>query len=148
VLETTADDEQRLFVEECRLRELFQLLVLLEHLGDLLGQGLEVLDDLDTAVHERDLVFAQEERKEGQDDELRGVGLGGRNTDLRADVEVAATRGLARDGRANRIGDANGERTTRVAVAQGQKGVGGLARLAHKDANVVTEDWGLAIEEV
>ena len=69
---------------------------------------------------------------------LGGIGLGRGDPDLRSCVDVDSTVSLARDGRADRVGDAHGQRATRLAVAKRVQRVRGLARLGDEEANVIS----------
>jgi hypothetical protein len=146
-VEATAHDEQRLLGVQL-VRNLLDLLVHGEHTLDLTGQLLQAQEDLLAALPLRDRVLAHDEREHDQRDELTGVGLGGGDADLGSGVDVNAAVGLARDRAAHRVGDADDERAALLAVSQRQDGVGRLARLRHKEADVVAEDGRVAVEEV
>lgn len=79
---------------------------------------------------------------------MRGVGLGGGNTNLGASVDVDTAVGHHRDGGTDNVDDTNGQSTALETVAESQKRVSGLTRLGNKDAGVVTEDRGLSVEEI
>jgi hypothetical protein len=56
--------------------------------------------------------------------------------------------GLAGDGGSDSVGDSDAESTTLEAVSHGQDSIGGLSGLGDEDANIVTEDGSLAIQEI
>lgn len=56
--------------------------------------------------------------------------------------------GLARNSTADSIDNTNAKSTPFETITHSQDGVGRFAGLRHKDADVVTEDWSLAIKEV
>jgi len=56
--------------------------------------------------------------------------------------------GLAGDGTSDGVDDTNAECAALEAVSHSQDGIGGFAGLRDKDADVITEDGGLAVKEV
>ena len=79
---------------------------------------------------------------------MRGVGLGGGDTDLGTGVDVNTAVGEERDGRTDSVDDTNSQSTTLQAVAESTEGVGSLTGLRNEHAGVVTEDWCLTVKEV
>ncbi|CAF3449092.1 unnamed protein product [Fusarium graminearum] len=108
----------------------------------------ETLHDLLTASLLGGTVLAQGQSEHDHGNELRGVGLGRGDTDLRTGVDVNTTVGEERDGGTDNVDDTNGQGTTLQAVAEGHEGVGSLTRLRDEDASVVTEDRGLSVKEI
>lgn len=148
VLVATPHDQQALLVEESILDELLKSLVGVEHLLDLLGEDLELVDDLVAAVGHADAILAELDGHHQQGEELGGVGLGGGHSDLGPSVDVDTALGFAGNGGSDGVGDAEAKSPALQAVAHGQDGVGSFAGLRNKHANIVTEDGGLAIQEI
>jgi hypothetical protein len=74
--------------------------------------------------------------------------LGRRNTDLRTSIDVDTTVGVARHGGTDSVDNSHAQGTTLDAVPEGKQGIGGLTRLRNEDANVITEDGCLAVQEI
>lgn len=55
---------------------------------------------------------------------------------------------LAGEGGANSIDHTHAKCTTLETVAHGEDRIGGLARLRNEDADIITEDRGLSVEEI
>lgn len=96
----------------------------------------------------RDAVLTHDHAKHDHGDELRGVRLGGGNTDFRPGVDVHAAVRFSANGAADGVGDTNDQRAPVLAVAQRHQGVSCLARLWDEEAHVVPEDGRVAVEEV
>lgn len=79
---------------------------------------------------------------------MRGVGLGGRNTDFGAGVDVHTAVGEEGNAGTNNIDDTDSQGTAVEAVSESHQRVGCFTRLGHKDAGVISEYWRLAIQEV
>ena len=121
---------------------------MLEDGADLTGELVQAVDDGVPARRHRQAVLRELNRHHDERDVLRSVGLGRGDTNLRAGVDVDTAVRLARDGRTDDVDDTDVERAALEAVAHREDRVGRLSRLRNKDANVVTEDRGLAVEEV
>lgn len=148
VLVAATHDEQRALLAQRRICERLVLAVVLEDLLDLAGELVEAVDDGVATGRERDAVLRELDRHHDERNVLRRVGLGRRDTDLGACVDVYAAVRLARDGGANHVDDSDVERAALEAVAHGEDRVGRLAGLRDEDAHVVAEDGRLAVEEV
>ena len=147
VLRATAEKQQGLLVLE-PLAKLLDGLVELEHLLELVGDLGETLDDLLPPLLLGCTVLTEREREHDHADELRGVGLGGGNTDLRTSVDVHTAVGEERDGGTDSVDDTDSQGTALQAVAESTQGIGSLTRLRDKDAGVVTEDGCLTVKEI
>lgn len=121
---------------------------MLEDGADLARQLVQGVDDGVPARRHREAVLRELDRHHDEGDVLRSVGLGRSDTDFGSGVDVDTAVRLARDGRTDDVDHTNVESTTLEAVAHRENGVGGLAGLRDEDADVVTEDRGLAVEEV
>ncbi|KAI3475145.1 hypothetical protein L1887_63506 [Cichorium endivia] len=148
VLVASAHDEQRALLGERVVGERLERLVLCEDALDLGGEGVEAVDDGVPALGHRGPVLAQLDGHHDESNVLRCVGLGGGDADLGAGVDVDTAVSLARHGGADGVDDAETEGAALEAVAEREDGVGGLTGLRDKDADVVTEDGRLAVEEV
>ncbi len=148
VLAATAEEQERLLVAESLGAHLPNVVVQPQDGLDLLADLAETFDDLLPALLLASAILAQREREHDHGDELRGVGLGGSNTDLRAGVDVHAAVGEERDGGTDNVYDTDGQGAPLQAVAKGHQRVGGLAGLRHEHAGVVTEHRRLAIQEI
>lgn len=146
-LAATAEKEERLLVLEV-LAKLLDGGVKLENGLDLGRDVGETLHDLLAASLLGSTVLAQRQSKHDHGNELRGVGLGGGDTDLGTGVDVDTTVGKERDGGADNVNNTHSQGTTLQAVAESHEGVGSLTRLRDEDAGVVTEDRGLSVEEI
>ena len=94
-------------------------------------------NDFTSAGLKREAIGGQNEGKHGEGEDLRGVGLRRGHSDLRSGVDVDSAVSLARNGRADGVGDAHGQGATGLAVAQGIEGVGRLTGLRDEEADVV-----------
>lgn len=146
-LATTAEKEERLLVHEV-LAELLDGGVKLKDGLDLGRDVGETLHDLLTTSLLGSTVLAQGQSEHDHGNELRGVGLGRGDTDLRTGVNVDTTVGEEGDGGADDVDDTNSQGTTLQAVAESHEGVGSLTRLRDEDAGVVTEDRSLSVKEI
>jgi hypothetical protein len=147
VLRTTAKEQQALLVLEL-LAKLLDGLVELEHLLELLRDLGKTHHDLFAPLLLRCTVFTEGEREHDHADELRGVSLGGGNTDFGTGVDVDTAVGEEGDGGTDIVDDTNSQSTALQAVAESHQRVSGLPRLRNEHAGVVTEDRRLAIQEV
>lgn len=147
-LEATAEQKQRLLILEHPGAEILDSGVLLEDVPDLVRDDGETLHDLQAPLGLGSTVLAERQGEHDHGDELRGVGLGGGDTDLRAGVDVDTAVGEERDGGTDNVDDADGKGTALETVPQSHEGVGRLARLRDEDASVITEDGRLTIEEI
>ena len=147
-LAATTQEKQGLLIAESLLAKFLDGAVLLEDLLDLSRNIRETLHNLLTAGLLGCAVLAKRQRKHDHGDKLRGVGLGGGNTDLGSSVDVDTAVGEERDGGTDNVDDTHGQGTALQAVAEGHERISGLTRLGDEDASVVTEDGSLAIEEV
>ena len=94
-------------------------------------------NDFTSAGLKRETVGGQDEGEHGEGEDLRCVGLRRGHSDLRSGVDVDSTVSLARNGRADSVGDAHGQGAAGLAVSQGVEGVGRLAGLRDKEADVI-----------
>ena len=146
-LATTSEKEKRLLVHEV-LAELLDGRVEVKDGLDLSRDVGETLHDLLTTSLLGGTVLAQGKSEHDHGNELRSVGLGGGNTDLRASVDVDTTVGEERDGRTDNVDNTNGQSTALQAVSESHERVSGLTRLRDEDTGVVTEDGGLSVKEI
>ena len=147
-LAATAEQEEGLLVLESLLAEILDGAVLLEDLLDLLRDGRQALHDLLTALLLGRTVLTKRQCEHDHGNELRGVGLGGGDTDFGASVDVDATVSEHGDGGSDHVDYTDRQRSTLQAVTQGHQGVGRLAGLRDEHASVVAEDRSLAIKEI
>ena len=147
-LAATAKEEQALLVLEELGAHLFDGLIELEDLAELVRHLGQTLDNLLTALLFRGAILAEREGKHDHGNELGGVGLGGSNTNLGTSVDVDTAVGEKGDGRANNVDDTDGQSAALKAVAEGTERISRLTRLRDEDAGVVTEDWGFSVQEV
>ena len=98
--------------------------------GGCLFDGFEQVE----AVGEAEVAHAGEvEREQGENGDLRGEGLGARDADFGAGVEVDAAVGFARDGAADGVDDGEGGEPASFGFAECAQGVGGFAGLAEDE---------------
>ena len=71
-------------------------------------------------------ILAHHQSEHDERDELRCVGFGWRHTDLGSGVDVDTAVRFATDGRSHRVRHTDDQSAALLAVAQGQKGVGGF----------------------
>ena len=131
------------------LREVGDLLVVLEYLCNLVRYGLQLVDELYPPLVGNGaelLGEAESEEEEGRD--LCGKCLGGGHADFRADVRVAAGIGGAGDGRAYHIADAEEEGPGLAGKLDGRQGICGLAGLRDGDYHIVRVYDRLAVPEL
>lgn len=147
-LRPTSQQQQRLLVLENLAAEVLDGGVLCEDLANLLADLAQALHDLETPLVLASTVLAKAEGEHDHGDELRRVGLGRGDTNLGTSVDVHTTMRQQGDGATHDIHNTDGQGAALQAVTQGHEGVGRLTRLGDKDARVVTEDRGLAIEEI
>ncbi len=94
-------------------------------------------NDFTSAGLKREAIGGQNEGEHGEGEDLGGVGLCRGHTDFRSGVDVDTAVSLARDGGADGVGDAHGQSTAGLAVAQGVQSVGRLAGLRDEEADVI-----------
>ena len=128
--------------------DLFDLLALLEHALDLVGDRAQAVDHLLALRLAHELSPAEEQRQHRQHDALAGERLGAGDADLRPGVQVDAAVGLAGDRAADDVDDAQRQRALFLGFAQGRQRVGGLAGLADRDHHRVLFDDRIAIAEL
>ena len=75
ILESTSHDKQRARDLESLRGELLEALILVEHSGDLLREGMKTGDNLVAAFGERDTIFRELECHHNECDILRRIGL-------------------------------------------------------------------------
>ena len=88
------------------------------------------------------------EGEEVEGGELAREGLGRGDGDLGAGVDVDAAVGLARDGRAHDVADAQDVGALALDLAHRVEGVGGLAGLGHCEPEAVALDDGVAVAQL
>lgn len=74
--------------------------------------------------------------------------LGGSDTDFGTGVDMNTAVGLARYGTSDGVDNTHAKCAAFHAITHSEDGVGRFTRLRYKDANVITEDRSLAIQEV
>lgn len=147
MLRATTEQQERLLVLELEA-QLLNAVVELENLLELRGNLGQAVHDVVAPLVLAGTVLGQREREHDHADELRGVGLGGGNTDLGARVDVDTAVGHEGDGGTDDVDDTHGQGATLEAVAESHEGVGRLTGLGDEDAGVVAEDGSLTVEEV
>ena len=148
VLAATTEEQKRLLVPEPLLAHLLDLLVLGKDGRDLLADLTKTLHDLLATLFLGSAILTKGQSEHDHGDELRGIGLGGGNTDLRASVDMHTAVGHHGDGRTDNVDNTNGEGSPLQAVPERHKRISSLTRLRHEDAGVVTEDGGFTVEEI
>jgi hypothetical protein len=121
-----AHDQQALLLVQVA-GDVQNLRVELQHFLDLFVEFTESCEDFLATSLEGDAVLAHDEPEHHQRDELRGVGLGGGDSDLGAGIDVHTAVGFTADGASDGVGDADDESTALFAIAQRHQSVGGLA---------------------
>eukprot|EP00128_Syssomonas_multiformis_P013859 Colp12_sorted_trinity150504_noHs@10796 len=144
---TTAHHKKRLLGVEL-FRKLADLLVHLEHLLDLIRELLKSVNNGMVTLLLALAIVGEHEGAKNERDDLGSVGLCGGNTDFGTSVYVDTAVRLARDGGADGVGDTNAHGTALLAVSKGHQSVGSLTRLRKEEADVITEDRSLTVEEV
>lgn len=147
MLSTTTEQQKRLLVLKL-LGELLDAAIELKNLLELLRDLTKTLHNLNPAVLLAVTVLGERQGEHDHADELRGVGLGGSDTNFGTSVDVDTAVGHHGDGGTDNVDNTNGQSTTLQAVAESHERVGSLTGLGDEDASVVTEDGSLTIEEV
>lgn len=147
-LVASAHDQQRLFLCERLLGQLLQSLVLHQDGLDLSGNVVQSVDNLLSALLLGNGVIRKLESHHDESDVLRGVSLGGGDTNLGTGVDVDTGMTLTRQGRTDSVDDTQTQCTPLQTVSHGQNGVGSFSRLRDKDGDIVSKNRGLSVEEV
>ena len=115
---------------------------------DLGRDRVELTEQIGGALGGQVAAAAHVDRQQRQHGHLAGERLGAGHADLRADVQVHAGVGVARDGGPHHVDDAEGGGALELQLAQGGHRVGGLARLAEHDAERVALDDRIAVTQL
>jgi hypothetical protein len=148
MLVATSHDEQRPLLAQRSLRQRLELLVVLQDIPNLTRKVVQAIDDGVPPRGERDAILRELNGHHDESDVLRGVGLGGSDSNFGTGVDMDSAVRFARNGRTDDVDDSDVEGAALEAVTHGEDRVGRLARLGDEDADVVAEDGGLAVEEV
>ncbi|KXT02277.1 hypothetical protein AC579_8322 [Pseudocercospora musae] len=147
VLSATSKQKEGLLVLELEA-ELLDFLVHLENFAELLRNLAQTLHNLETSLLFARAILGEKEGEHDHADELRGICFGGCDTNLWARVDVDTAVGHERDGGTDDVDNTDRQGAALQAVAQSHERVGSLTGLRDEDAGVVTEDRGLAVQEI
>ena len=136
----------RISIDPC---EVLDLVVLLQHLFYLVGNGFEFLrQHRKLIVAERAFGMGKGEGEERQTGELTGEGLRGGNAYLGSHMDIDARVGLACDGGAYGIDNAEDAGTPLLGELDGGQRVGRLTALRDGNDDISRIDHGVAVTEL
>lgn len=148
ILISSTHDEQTLGDLESLLGHVLKSTVILQDLGDICGKGMKTSDDLVSPLTEGDAILGELDGHHDECDVLGSISLGTSNTDFGSGIDMDTAVSLTRDGTTDGIDDTDAKSSSIQAIPHSQDGIGSLSTLTDKDANVVSEDGRLSIEEV
>jgi hypothetical protein len=146
-LVTATHDEERGLLSEHR-GESLEFTISEKDLTNLTGKFVKTVDDGVTTRSHRESIFRELNCHHDEGDVLRGVSLGRSDSDFRSGVDVNTAVRFARDRRTDDVDDSDVEGTTLEAVSHSEDRVGSFSGLRYENADVVSEDGSLAVEEV
>ena len=146
LISTTHNEERSLLSEHGS--ESLEFTIGEKDLTDLTREFVKSVDDGVATSGHRESILRELNRHHDEGDVLRGVSFGRGDSDLRSSVDVDTAVGFSRDRRSDNVDDSDVQSSSFEAVSHGEDGIGSFSRLRDENANVVSEDGSLAIEEV
>ncbi len=127
---------------------LTHMVVRLEHFTHLVGQSPQGFNDLAAGQVAHVVQAAEVQRQQRESETLRGVGLGGRDADFRAGVQVDASVRFLRDGAADHVADGQGGMALAFHFAQGRQRIGGFTALGDRKQQRPVIDRRIAVTQL